>query len=194
MQLVPNLKTAIDEKGARVLRVITKPVKLLEKTSLGLKGYTKAFIETLSALARKDENIVAISPAMLSGSGLDVFKVEFPERCFDVGIAEQHAVTFSAGMATQGLVPFCNIYSTFMQRAFDQVVHDVAPARAPRGVAEPLAVLGALDDAGRVGDAAEGAGPLGEGPLLEFFPELVKGRHLPTLVGVLVLRKCVLRK
>ena len=143
MQLVPNLKTAIDEKGARVLRVITKPVKLLEKTSLGLKGYTKAFIETLSALARKDENIVAISPAMLSGSGLDVFKEEFPERCFDVGIAEQHAVALSAGLAKAGKIPVCHLYSTFSQRGMDQIIHDVA--------LQNLHVIFMLDRAGLVG-------------------------------------------
>ena len=107
MHLVPNLKTAIDEKGARVLRVITQGVKVpFSDSSSQLKGYTKSFIDKLSELARANENIVAVSPAMLSGSGLDVFKNEFPKRCFDVGIAEQHAVTMSAGLAKQERLQF----------------------------------------------------------------------------------------
>jgi 1-deoxy-D-xylulose-5-phosphate synthase len=94
---------------------------------------------------------VAITAAMPSGTGLDRFQKRFPERCFDVGIAEQHAVTFAAGMATEGMAPFCAIYSTFLQRAFDQVVHDVAIQRLP--------VRFALDRAGPVGaDGATHAG------------------------------------
>ena len=95
--------------------------------------------------------IVAITAAMPSGTGLDRFAKRFPERCFDVGIAEQHAVTFAAGMATEGLRPFCAIYSTFLQRAYDQVVHDVAIQRLP--------VRFAMDRAGLVGaDGATHAG------------------------------------
>ncbi len=145
MQLVPNLKTAIDEKGARVLRVITKQERIdSDNSSAELKGYTKSFIDTLSHLAQSNQEIVAISPAMLSGSGLDVFKKEFPERCFDVGIAEQHAVTLSAGMAKAGKVPICHLYSTFSQRGLDQIIHDVALQNAH--------VIFMLDRAGLVGN------------------------------------------
>jgi 1-deoxy-D-xylulose-5-phosphate synthase len=87
--------------------------------------FQDVFGHTLVELARENEKIVGITPAMPSGSSMNIMMKELPERAFDVGIAEQHAVTLSAGMATQGLVPFCNIYSTFMQRAYDQVVHDV---------------------------------------------------------------------
>jgi 1-deoxy-D-xylulose-5-phosphate synthase len=93
--------------------------------------------------ARKDPRIVAITAAMPSGTGLDLFGKEFPDRTFDVGIAEQHAVTFAAGLATQGFKPFATIYSTFLQRAYDQVVHDVAIQRLP--------VRFAMDRAGLVG-------------------------------------------
>lgn len=145
MQLVPNLKTAIDEKGARVLRVITKAEKLPSSEATSeLKGYTKSFIDALSELAHSNKAIVAISPAMLSGSGLDVFKETFPERCFDVGIAEQHAVTLSAGLAKAGKVPICHLYSTFSQRGMDQIIHDVA--------LQNLHVIFMLDRAGLVGN------------------------------------------
>lgn len=87
--------------------------------------YQDVFGHTLVELARANEKIVGITPAMPSGSSMNIMMKEMPDRAFDVGIAEQHAVTFSAGLATQGLIPFCNIYSSFMQRAFDQVVHDV---------------------------------------------------------------------
>jgi 1-deoxy-D-xylulose-5-phosphate synthase len=88
--------------------------------------YQDVFGHTLVELAEKNEKIVGITPAMPSGSSMNIMMKAMPKRAFDVGIAEQHAVTFSAGLATQGLIPFCNIYSSFMQRAFDQVVHDVA--------------------------------------------------------------------
>jgi 1-deoxy-D-xylulose-5-phosphate synthase len=87
--------------------------------------YQDVFGHTLVELAKANEKIIGITPAMPSGSSLNIMMKEMPDRAFDVGIAEQHAVTFSAGLATQGLIPFCNIYSSFMQRAFDQVVHDV---------------------------------------------------------------------
>jgi 1-deoxy-D-xylulose-5-phosphate synthase len=87
--------------------------------------YQDVFGHTLVELARANDKIVGITPAMPSGSSMNIMMKEMPDRAFDVGIAEQHAVTFSAGLATQGLIPFCNIYSTFMQRAYDQVVHDV---------------------------------------------------------------------
>jgi 1-deoxy-D-xylulose-5-phosphate synthase len=98
-------------------------------------SYTQVFAESLIAEAQRDERIVAVTAAMPTGTGLDLFGEAFPTRTFDVGIAEQHAVTFAAGMATEGLKPFCAIYSTFLQRAYDQVVHDVAiqglPVRFP---------------------------------------------------------------
>jgi 1-deoxy-D-xylulose-5-phosphate synthase len=113
------------------------------KSKAGAPQYTKVFAESLVKEARKDEKIVAVTAAMPSGTGLDLFEKEFPNRCFDVGIAEQHAVTFAAGMATEGYKPFATIYSTFLQRAYDQVVHDVAIQRLP--------VRFALDRAGLVG-------------------------------------------
>ncbi|MGI8891882.1 MAG: 1-deoxy-D-xylulose-5-phosphate synthase [Bacteroidia bacterium] len=88
--------------------------------------YPDVFGHTMVELAKKNDKIMGITPAMPSGCSLNIMMREMPERAFDVGIAEQHAVTFSAGLATQGLIPFCNIYSSFMQRAYDQVVHDVA--------------------------------------------------------------------
>ncbi len=105
--------------------------------------YTRVFADSLVAEAKKDDKIVAITAAMPDGTGLDVFGKAFPERTFDVGIAEQHAVTFAAGLATEGLKPFAAIYSTFLQRAYDQVVHDVAIQRLP--------VRFAIDRAGLVG-------------------------------------------
>ena len=105
--------------------------------------YQKVFAESLIQEARKDDRIVAITAAMPSGTSVDLFQKEFPQRSFDVGIAEQHAVTFAAGMAAEGLKPFCAIYSTFLQRAYDQVVHDVA--------IQSLPVRFAMDRAGLVG-------------------------------------------
>jgi 1-deoxy-D-xylulose-5-phosphate synthase len=105
--------------------------------------YTKVFAESLIKEARKDEKIVAVTAAMPSGTGLDLFAAEFPARCFDVGIAEQHGITFCAGLAAEGFKPFATIYSTFLQRAYDQVVHDVA--------IQSLPVRFAIDRAGLVG-------------------------------------------
>jgi len=113
------------------------------KAKANAPSYTKVFGESLAKEARRDDKIVAITAAMPSGTGLDVFAKEFPARTFDVGIAEQHAVTFAAGLATEGYKPFCAIYSTFLQRAYDQVVHDVAIQKLP--------VRFALDRAGLVG-------------------------------------------
>ena len=114
-------------------------------------SYTKVFAQSLVRQAEADERIVAVTAAMPDGTGLDLFAERFPKRCFDVGIAEQHAVTFSAGMAAGGLKPFCAIYSTFLQRGYDQVVHDVAIQRLP--------VRFAIDRAGLVGaDGATHAG------------------------------------
>ena len=105
------------------------------KAKANAPSYTKVFGESLVKEAAKDDRIVAITAAMPSGTGVDIFAKAFPKRTFDVGIAEQHAVTFAAGLATEGLKPFVAIYSTFLQRAYDQVVHDVAiqqPAGAVR--------------------------------------------------------------
>jgi 1-deoxy-D-xylulose-5-phosphate synthase len=113
------------------------------KSKSNAPAYTKVFAEALIKEARKDDKIVAITAAMPSGTGLDLFGKEFPDRTFDVGIAEQHAVTFAAGLATEGFKPFATIYSTFLQRAYDQVVHDVAIQRLP--------VRFAIDRAGLVG-------------------------------------------
>jgi 1-deoxy-D-xylulose-5-phosphate synthase len=105
--------------------------------------YTKVFAHSLIKEARKDDKIVAITAAMPSGTGLDLFEKEFPKRCFDVGIAEQHAVTFAGALAAEGFKPFAAIYSTFLQRAYDQIVHDIAIQRLP--------VRFAIDRAGLVG-------------------------------------------
>lgn len=106
--------------------------------------YQDVFGYTLLELARLDERVVGVTPAMLTGSSMDILQREMPQRCFDVGIAEGHAVTFSAGLAAGGLIPFCNIYSSFMQRAYDNMIHDVAIQRLP--------VVFCLDRAGLVGE------------------------------------------
>ena len=121
------------------------------KAPANAPSYTNVFANALIKAAREDEKIVAVTAAMPSGTGLDAFGKEFPGRTFDVGIAEQHAVTFAAGLASEGFKPFCAIYSTFMQRAYDQIVHDVALQNMP--------VRFALDRAGLVGaDGATHAG------------------------------------
>ena len=114
-----------------------------EKPKPNAPSYTRVFAESLVEEARKDKRIVGITAAMPDGTGMDLFGKEFPDRMYDVGIAEQHAVTFAAGLATEGLKPFCAIYSTFLQRAYDQVVHDVA--------IQSLPVRFAIDRAGLVG-------------------------------------------
>ncbi|MCU0889458.1 MAG: 1-deoxy-D-xylulose-5-phosphate synthase [Rubritepida sp.] len=122
-----------------------------QKAPPGPPTYTKVFAQALIAEAEADERIIAVNAAMPSGTGLDLFAKRFPKRCFDVGIAEQHAVTFAAGMATEGMKPFCAIYSTFLQRGYDQVVHDVA--------LQGLPVRFGMDRAGLVGaDGATHAG------------------------------------
>ena len=173
LPVLRNLREA-DERGPVLLHVVTKKGKGYPpaeasadkyhgvarfnvitgeqaKPPPGPPSYTKVFGDTLAALAEADPAIVGITAAMPSGTGLDRFARRFPERTFDVGIAEQHAVTFAAGMATEGMKPFCAIYSTFLQRAYDQVVHDVA--------VQSLPVRFALDRAGLVGaDGATHAG------------------------------------
>ena len=165
--LLPVLKNVRDaESGPFLVHIVTKKGKGYEpaeksadkyhgvvkfdvatgaqvKSKAAAPAYTKVYAESLIKEARKDDKIVAITAAMPSGTGLDLFAKEFPERCFDVGIAEQHGVTFAAGLATEGLKPFATIYSTFLQRAYDQVVHDVAIQRLP--------VRFAMDRAGLVG-------------------------------------------
>jgi 1-deoxy-D-xylulose-5-phosphate synthase len=117
--------------------------RIKKEVSLYTK-YQDVFGKTILELAKQNDKIVGITPAMLTGSSLKFMFQEFPKRTFDVGIAEQHAVTLAAGMATQGLIPFCNIYSTFLQRAYDQVIHDVALQNLP--------VIFCLDRAGLVGE------------------------------------------
>jgi 1-deoxy-D-xylulose-5-phosphate synthase len=174
-QLLPVLKNVRDTQQAPILvHVVTKkgkgygPAEAADDKYHGVNkfnvvtgaqvkpkpnapSYTKVFADSLIAEARKDERIVAVTAAMPSGTGLDHFGKEFPDRTFDVGIAEQHAVTFAAGLAAEGYKPFAAIYSTFLQRAYDQVVHDVAIQKLP--------VRFALDRAGLVGaDGATHAG------------------------------------
>ncbi len=165
--LLPVLKNVRDMHGGPVLvHVITKkgygyaPAEAADdkyhgvsafdvvtgaqaKPKTNAPAYTKVFADALLDAARRDERIVAVTAAMPQGTGLDRLQSAFPERVFDVGIAEQHAVTFSAGLATEGYKPFCAIYSTFLQRAYDQVVHDVAVQNLP--------VRFAIDRAGLVG-------------------------------------------
>ena len=169
---LPKLLTELERlktvKGPKFLHVITTKGKGLQKAEEDqvtyhapgkfdkISGerikkeanlYTKyqdVFGKTIVELAEKNKKIVGITPAMLTGSSLKFMLEKFPKRTFDVGIAEQHAVTLAAGMATQGLVPFCNIYSTFLQRAYDQVIHDVALQNLP--------VIFCLDRAGLVGE------------------------------------------
>ena len=174
-QLVPVLKNVRDAKqGPILVHVMTKKGKgyapaeaspdkyhgvakfnvvtgVQSKPQAAAPSYTRVFADSLIAEAKKDPKIVAITAAMPDGTRLDVFGREFPERTFDVGIAEQHAVTFAAGLATEGMKPFAAIYSTFLQRGYDQVVHDVA--------IQSLPVRFAIDRAGFVGaDGATHAG------------------------------------
>ncbi|MGH7147521.1 MAG: 1-deoxy-D-xylulose-5-phosphate synthase [Nitrospiraceae bacterium] len=151
--LLPTLENVLKMKGPVLLHVITKkgrgyepsvnnPVwfhacpPFVRETGAPAKkaarpSYTQIAIESLVKLARKDKRIVAITAAMCEGTGLTIFEKEFPDRLYDVGIAEQHAVTFAAGLATQGLRPVVALYATFLQRAYDQVVHDVATQNLP---------------------------------------------------------------
>jgi 1-deoxy-D-xylulose-5-phosphate synthase len=173
--LLPVLRTVHDRaKGPMLIHVITKKGKGYapaekardkghatakfdvltgeqKKSPSNAPSYTSVFAKALMNEASRDDKIVAVTAAMPDGTGLNLFAERFPRRCFDVGIAEQHAVTFSAGMAAGGLKPFCALYSTFLQRGYDQVVHDVAIQRLP--------VRFAIDRAGLVGaDGATHAG------------------------------------
>jgi 1-deoxy-D-xylulose-5-phosphate synthase len=144
----PAENSADKYHGVGKFNVVTGAQEVAPK---GPPSYTKVFAEALIAEAKEDPKIIAITAAMPSGTGLDKFGAAFPDRTFDVGIAEQHAVTFAAGLAAEGYKPFATIYSTFLQRAYDQVVHDVAIQKLP--------VRFALDRAGLVGaDGATHAG------------------------------------
>ena len=174
-QLLPVLRTAhARSTGPILIHVLTKKGKgyapaeaardrghatgkfdmltgVQAKAATNAPSYTKVFAQSLIREAETDDKIVAVTAAMPDGTGLDLFAARFPRRCFDVGIAEQHAVTFSAGLAAGGMKPFCTLYSTFLQRGYDQIVHDVAIQRLP--------VRFAIDRAGLVGaDGATHAG------------------------------------
>ncbi len=136
----PAEKAADKYHGVNKFDVVTGEQK---KGTSNAPSYTSVFADALIKEAEHDDKIVAVTAAMPSGTGLNKFGARFPDRCFDVGIAEQHAVTFAAGMATEGYKPFATIYSTFLQRAYDQVVHDVAIQKLP--------VRFAIDRAGLVG-------------------------------------------
>ncbi|MFD1675042.1 1-deoxy-D-xylulose-5-phosphate synthase [Alicyclobacillus fodiniaquatilis] len=148
----PVLLHLVTEKGKGYPSAENAPDKFhawpsAKKGDKRLKSYSQIFAETLSDLARADRSIVAVTPAMVPGSGLTGFAVDFPDRCFDVGIAEQHAATFCAGLATQGMRPVFAVYSTFLQRAYDQLIHDIAIQNLP--------VVFAVDRAGIVGPDGE---------------------------------------
>lgn len=138
--------------------------------------YQDVFGHTLLELARRDDRIVGVTPAMLTGCSMDILMDAMPDRCFDVGIAEGHAVTFSAGLASQGLVPFCNIYSSFMQRAYDNVIHDIA--------LQDLHVVLCLDRAGIVGE---------DGPTHHGAFDLAYLRAIPNMIIAAPLNEAELR-
>ncbi|MBU2103107.1 MAG: 1-deoxy-D-xylulose-5-phosphate synthase, partial [Candidatus Omnitrophica bacterium] len=163
--LIPTLKNVLSLKGPRLLHVITKKGKgypFAERhpehfhsaatfdiaTGTPRKApddsFGEVFAKKLTQLAERDERIVAITAAMPAGTGLNLFQEKFPQRCFDVGIAESHAVGFASGLAKEGLKPVVAIYSTFLQRSFDQIIHDVA--------LQNLNVIFAIDRAGAVGE------------------------------------------
>ena len=165
--LVPTLRNVKNLKGPNLVHVITRkghgypyseaePITYhgvtqfdpetgkFKKKAAGPPGYSKVFADTLARLSRKDPKIVAITAAMLEGTALVGYQKEFPDRCFDVGMCEQHAVTFAAGLALRGFKPVAAIYSTFLQRAYDQIIHDVCLTGVP--------VTFALDRGGLVGD------------------------------------------
>ncbi len=130
----------------------------------GTPDFSAHFSDELQTIARKDSNVVVITPAMIAGSKLEKFKEEFPDRCFDVGIAEQHAITFAAGLATQGIRPVVAVYSSFLQRAYDQVIHDVAVQNLP--------VVFGIDRAGLVGE---------DGPTHHGVFDISYLRHIPNM-------------
>ena len=151
--------TAFDAESGEMIKAVADPAKPAPPS------YTSVFGKTLVELARTDEKIVGITAAMLDGTGMNFFQKAFPDRCFDVGIAEQHAVTFAAGLAAQGMRPVAAIYSTFLQRGFDQVAHDVC--------IQDLPVTFALDRAGLVG---------ADGPTHHGLYDLAFLRCLPNII------------
>ncbi len=186
--LLPTLRNVKNLKGPNLVHVITKkgygypyseaePVTYhgvtkfdpengrFHKKAAGPPSYSKVFADTLIKLSKKDERIVAITAAMLEGTALVNYQKVFPERCFDVGMCEQHAVTFAAGLALRGRKPVAAIYSTFLQRAYDQIVHDVCLTGVP--------VTFAIDRAGLVGD---------DGPTHQGAFDIAYLRCLPNMV------------
>lgn len=188
--LIPTLKNILNIKGPRLLHVITKkgkgypaaenePVRfhsitpfdidtgksLVRGQAMGSKTYTEVFSQKLIELARENKKIVAISAAMPEGTGLDRFRDLFPERFFDVGIAEEHAVCFASGLARGGLKPVVAIYSTFLQRAYDQIIEEVALQNVP--------VIFAIDRAGIVGE---------DGPTHQGIFDIAFLRNIPNLI------------
>lgn len=153
---------------------ITGEVKASAKVSL--PKYQEVFGQTLLELASVNPKIMAVTPAMLSGSALDYMKKEMPDRVFDVGISEQHAVTFSAGLAADGIIPFCTIYSTFLQRAYDQLIHDAALQKLP--------VIFCIDRAGVVGT---------DGPTHHGAFDIAFLRCIPNLIGAAPMDETELR-
>ncbi len=152
VELANTIKKLVNQSGPKVLHIRTErgkgyPEKQKSTALASPPRYQDVFGHTLLELAKDNNKIVGITPAMITGSSLDVMQKEMPSRIFDTGITEQHAVTLSAGMASKGLVPYCTIYSTFLQRAYDQIVHDVALQNLP--------VVFCIDRAGLVG--ADGA-------------------------------------
>lgn len=145
-QLLDNLQDALNSEGPRMLKVNTVKGKGFAKSAITQKAretFQQVFGDTMLTLAEEEERLVVISPAMLSGGGLSEFAERYPDRCIDVGIAEQHAVTLAAGLAADGMKPVVHLYSTFAQRAYDQIIHDVA--------LQNLDVTFVIDRAGLVG-------------------------------------------
>jgi len=190
VELVRTLQDLKSIQGARLLHAITvkgKGLYLAEKNQTvyhapgkfdpetgeiiepNLEGqsarYQDVFGETILELARQDSKVVGITPAMAPGCSLNIMRKVFPERVFDVGIAEQHAVTFAAGLASQGYIPFCNIYSSFLQRAYDQIIHDVALQNLP--------VILCIDRAGIVGEDGATHHGLFDSAFLRAVPNMV---------------------
>ncbi|MDA1000156.1 MAG: 1-deoxy-D-xylulose-5-phosphate synthase [bacterium] len=186
--LIPTLQNVRKLKGPNLVHVVTKkgygyPYSEAEpivyhgvtkfdpetgkfaKKAEGPPSYSKVFAQAMAKLSRRDEKIVAVTAAMLEGTALVGYQEEFPDRCFDVGMAEQHAVTFSAGLALEGMKPVAAIYSTFLQRAFDQIIHDVCLTNVP--------VTFALDRGGLVGD---------DGPTHQGAFDIAYLRCLPNMV------------
>jgi len=176
----PKLLHVITKKGKGLDRAEKEPTTyhspgIFDKKTGALKKtdckeklapkYQHVFGKTIIELAKKNDNIVGITPAMPTGSSLNMMMEVMPDRAFDVGIAEQHAVTFAAGLAAQGMVPFCNIYSSFMQRAYDQVIHDVALQNLP--------VVFCLDRGGLVGE---------DGPTHHGAYDLAYLRNIPNII------------